>query len=49
MMEPHCSTTCHWGTVGRRGRKRSEEGRRKGGRREGGKGVRRERSERSEE
>ena len=47
MMEPHCSTTCHWGTVGWRGRKRSEEG--EEGRREGGKGVRRERSESSEE
>ena len=41
MMEPHCSTTCHWGTVGGGRRERREEGeeeRREGGRERGREG-----------
>lgn len=36
MMEPHCSTTCHWGTVGGGGEDGGKGERRKG-EREGGK------------
>ena len=43
MMEPHCSTTCHWGTVGggrEEGGKGERRERRKGEREEGKEGER---------